>query len=414
MAKLVNNNKDNPKLGQRELEDGRISLYLEYYLGRESIPVLDENGQPVLYETGKMAGTPKYKVKHTRRKENLNIYLESTPRTPQERSENKNKLLLAKKIRQEREQELLENKEGYRLKKDKAINFLDYFQNYIDNYTKRDYRGMCVALNRFKNFLEESPEYKMFKDSIKPNQLNRDMMLSFTEYLQKRSVGEGAKNIWQKFKKVVKHAVEHDVIRKSPCDGIVIKIDRHILKKEVLSLAEIQTLMSTHYEGENPIIRRAFILCLYCGLRFCDVKDLTFSNVDYSNKLLRFEQNKTKGHSANSGVVTPLNDDLLKLIGYPSTGQDKNSFIFPLPSHTMCLKALRRWTARAGIEKHITWHCARHSFATNILINGANIKTVQSLMGHASLEETEKYTRAIDSLKQDAINSLPMLDSTNF
>ena len=414
MAKLVNNNKDNPKLGQRELEDGRISLYLEYYLGRESIPVLDENGQPVLYETGKMAGTPKYKVKHTRRKENLNIYLESTPRTPQERSENKNKLLLAKKIRQEREQELLENKEGYRLKKDKAINFLDYFQNYIGNYTKRDYRGMCVALNRFKNFLEESPEYKMFKDSIKPNQLNRDMMLSFTEYLQKRSVGEGAKNIWQKFKKVVKHAVEHDVIRKSPCDGIVIKIDRHILKKEVLSLAEIQTLMSTHYEGENPIIRRAFILCLYCGLRFCDVKDLTFSNVDYSNKLLRFEQNKTKGHSANSGVVTPLNDDLLKLIGYPSTDQDKNSVIFPLPSHTMCLKALRRWTARAGIEKHITWHCARHSFATNILINGANIKTVQSLMGHASLEETEKYTRAIDSLKQDAINSLPMLDSTNF
>ncbi|WP_289225901.1 tyrosine-type recombinase/integrase, partial [Bacteroides acidifaciens] len=83
--------------------------------------------------------------------------------------------------------------------------------------------------------------------------------------------------------------------------------------------------------------------------------------------------------------------------------------IFPLPSHTMCLKALRHWVSRAGIDKHITWHCARHSFAVNILNNGANIKTVASLLGHSGLKHTEKYTRAVDSLKQEAINSLPEL-----
>lgn len=71
-------------------------------------------------------------------------------------------------------------------------------------------------------------------------------------------------------------------------------------------MEEIQLLVKTHYENENPNIRRAFIFCLYSGLRFCDVKDLTFVNVDYSNKLLKFEQNKTKGHSASSGVVIPL------------------------------------------------------------------------------------------------------------
>lgn len=73
----------------------------------------------------------------------------------------------------------------------------------------------------------------------------------------------------------------------------------------------------------------------------------------------------------------------------------------------MCLKALRHWTARAGIDKHITWHCARHSFAVNLLNNGANIKTVASLLGHAGLKYTEKYTRAVDSLKREAIDSLP-------
>lgn len=144
------------------------------------------------------------------------------------------------------------------------------------------------------------------------------------------------------------------------------------------------------------------------------MKDLTFANVDYSNKLLKFEQNKTKGHSASSGVVIPLNDGLLKLIGEPKDGQTKDSLIFSLPTYESCLKSLRRWVKEAGIEKHISWHCARHSFAVNILNNGANIKTVASLLGHSGLKHTEKYTRAVDKLKEDAINSLPELETTNF
>lgn len=54
MAKLENKTKENPKLEQNRLSDGRISLYLEYYLGREEKPVLDENGNQVYYESGKM------------------------------------------------------------------------------------------------------------------------------------------------------------------------------------------------------------------------------------------------------------------------------------------------------------------------------------------------------------------------
>ena len=412
MAKLENKSKDNPKLEQRLLADGQISLYLEYYLGRKSEPLLDEFGEPVLYESGKMIGTPKFKIKHIRRKENLNLYLVANPRTPIDRNQNRQTLQLAKKIRQEREQELLEGKEGYRLKKDRQVDFLDYFQAYIDNYTKKDIRMVQIALQRFKDFLSETPEYTKFEKSIKPEQLSKDMMVAFTEYLQSRSIGEGAKSIYQRFKKVIKYAVEHEVMLKNPCTGVVIKADDQILRKDVLSLDEEQALINTHYDGENPNIRRAFIMCLYCGLRFCDVKSLAFSNVDYSNRLLKFEQNKTRGHSANSGVVIPLNDGLLRLIGEPTNDQTKDSPIFPLPSYEMCLKALKRWVKRAGIEKHISWHCARHSFAVNILNNGANIKTVASLLGHSGLKHTEKYTRAIDKLKEDAINSLPQIDIT--
>ena len=57
----------------------------------------------------------------------------------------------------------------------------------------------------------------------------------------------------------------------------------------------------------------------------------------------------------------------------------------------------------------VLFHCSRHSFAVNILNNEANIKTVASLLGHSGLKHTEKYTRAVDKLKEEAINSLPEL-----
>lgn len=386
---------DNPKLKQKALSDGNYSLYLDYYLGR--VDVKDE-------ETGEV------KSKVQRKREFLHLTLLASPRTPIERQQNKETLNLAQKIRFEREQELKESLHGYRLKRDRDINFHDYFQAYIDGYTKKDIRMVQIALSRFRDFLKDTPEYSKFAYKIKPEQINKDMIEAFTEYLQSRSVGEGARSIYQRFKKVIKYAIEHDVMLKNPCNGIVIKIDENILRKDVLSQDEIQRLIATHYDNENPNIQRAFIFCLYCGLRFCDVKDLTFANVDYSNKLLKFEQNKTKGHSASSGVVIPLNDGLLRLIGEPTSDQSKDSLIFPLPSYEMCLKAIKRWVKRAGINKHISWHCARHSFAVNILNNGANIKTVASLLGHSGLKHTEKYTRAIDSLKQDAINSLPELN----
>ena len=385
---------DNPKLGAKILSDGRESLFLDYYFGYTKV-ISERTGKEVM--------------RKDRKREFLKLYLWQAPRTPIERQQNKETLELAKKIKFERGQELLESAEGYRLKKDRDINFLDYFQSYIDNYTKKDYRMVIIALKRFRDFLQETEGYNKFVKRLKPEQINKEMVEAYTEYLQTRSIGEGAKSIYARFKKVVKYAVEHDVIIKNPCDGITIKADEQTLKKDILSEEEIKRLIETRHEKGNPNIRRAFIFCLYCGLRFCDVKDLTFANVDYSNKLLKFEQSKTKGHSINSGVIIPLNDGLLRLIGEPENPQKRNELIFPLPSYEMCLKSLKRWVKRANINKNISWHCARHSFAVNILNNGANIKTVASLLGHSSLKHTEKYTRAIDSLKQEAINSLPKL-----
>lgn len=394
-TRLVEGNQgDNPKLMAQSLSDGRDSLYLEYYFGFKMVES----------KTGNL-----YK-KADRRQERLNLFLWQSPRNPLERQQNKEALEIAKKIRFERGQQLLEQGEGYRLKKDNDINFLDWMWAYYESYNKGDKRHIKRAHDVFIDFLKETPEYKKLASRIKPDQLTKQLIEDFTEYLQHRFKGEGPHTLFARFKKIIAAAVEADVIRKNPCAGVIIKFDSNKLGKDVLSMEEIKQLISCHYQGESVNIRRAFIFCLYAGLRWCDVKDLTFQNVDYSNHLLRFEQAKVKGHSSASGVIIPLNEALLNLIGQPTVEGNRNELIFPLPSHTMCLKALRRWVARAGIDKHITWHCARHSFAVNILNNGANIKTVASLLGHSGLKHTEKYTRAVDSLKQAAIDSLPTFD----
>lgn len=381
---------DNPKLGAKVLSDGRESLFLDYYLGFE-------------FAVSKKSGNEYKKVINKR--EFLSLYLWQAPRTPLERQQNKETLELAKGIRYEREQQLKEGTLGYRLKA-KEINFFDFIQSYYDEYTKGDKRMIKAAQKRFTDFI--ALEYPMFKSNISPEKITPDMMEHFVEYLQSISKGEGALTHWKRWKKIVKAAVKKDVLRKNPCEDIVCKADEEALKKDILSIEEMQQLISTTYRGQNPETRRAFIFTLYTGIRFCDIKNLTFSNVDYSNRVLTFNQKKTQGHSSKSYVNIPLNDGLLALIGTASTDSPDEK-IFKLPSQEMCLKALRHWTAKAGITKHITWHCGRHSFAVNILNNGANIKTVASLLGHSSIQHTEKYTRAVDSLKQAAIDSLPEL-----
>ena len=383
-------NTDNPKLGAKILNDGRESLFLDIYMGYE---------KAISSKTGK-----EYKrVKNTR--EYLSLYLWRAPRTPLEKQQNKETLQLARDIRYEREQEMKSDRLGYRLRV-RNINFFDFIQTYYDEYTKGDKRMIKAAQKRFVDFI--ALEYPMYRCRISPEKINQDMMEHFVEYLQSTSKGEGALTHWKRWKKIIKAAVKKEILRKNPCEDVVCKADEEALKKDVLSIEEMQQLIATTYKGQNPETRRAFIFTLYTGIRFCDIKDLTFANVDYSNKVLTFNQKKTQGHSNKSYVNIPLNDDLLHLIGKSLSGRPDEK-IFKLPSQSMCLKALRHWTAKAGITKHITWHCGRHSFAVNILSNGVDIKTLASLLGHSSIQHTEKYTRAIDSLKQEAINSLPKL-----
>src|SRR5674536_69409 len=104
------------------------------------------------------------------------------------------------------------------------------------------------------------------------------MIASFVIYLESKSKGEGARDYFQRFKKVVKYAVDNNIIAKNSSTGIVCKVDDQILRKDVLSIEELNKLVSTTYKGQNPEIRRAFIFSLYTGIRYCDIVELRYTN----------------------------------------------------------------------------------------------------------------------------------------
>lgn len=376
----------NPKLVAKVLRNGLESLYLDYFFGSKTIT------DP---KTGKT------KRVFDRKRENLSLSLFHTPRTPLERTQNKEALEVAKRVRWEKEQQLKQDIKGYRLNQERqAIGLVGYFQTYLSKYTKKDWRMIKIAMDRFTDFLASTEEYKNLRHDMSITQLTKPIVEAYTEYLQTRSKGTGAKSIYNRFKKVINHAIEEEILTTNPCKGVTIKVDENVLRKETLSTDEIRQLFRCHPSYVSNDIRRAFMFSLYTGLRYCDVSNVTYSMVDYSNRTLKVMQMKTQ-----HGVVIPLNNTTMAIIGEPPTNRDDR--IFPLHSYEYTTRMLRRWVAEAGITKHISWHCARHSFATNILMKGANIKVVASLLGHTSLRHTEQYTRVVDSMKQAAVDSLP-------
>lgn len=376
----------NPRLLKKPIKDGsEYSLYLEYKIGYK-----EDNGSCI------------------RRKETLSLYIMANPRTTAQRQKNKETIDLARKIRFEREQEFLENKEGYRLKKSRSVNFLDFFQSYIDKYPKKDIKVIKMVFNDFKKFLAE--QYPHLTIRIEPRYINKKMMTEFAQYIQDHHRGSGVSSAFRRFKKVILASVEQDLFSENPCKGIVLDNKEDMLVKDILSAEELQKLFSTPYDRENPVIRRAFAMTCFSGIRFCDLKILSYGDVDYENRMISFRQRKTEGHSRRSGVVIPLNDTLLAIIGEKPEDAGDETVIFDLPSIDYCIRYVKAWTKAVGIDKHITWHSGRHSFGTQLLNNGANVKVVADLLGHSSLKYVEVYVRAVDKLKKEALDSLPKIE----
>lgn len=378
-----------------------IKVHLRYRHksnGMTSIILDVSYGSTASYDT--VTGITKYTANRERKKTGLEIY--TSPKTPEERRFNKDIMTQAESIRFEKEQTLKARtiiaKEDLSTEKD----FFEFYEDYIEIYTKKDLRHIKRALRLFKEFLSEKRQFRCYRNKLDCNSLTDSMISGFADFLKIKFTGEGPHTVFQRFKKVIRRAVKEGYIHHNPCEGITIPYNDISIRKETLNFDEIDRLIETNYPGLNQEVRKAFLFSLFTGIRGCDLRKLTYENISFSNKTLKFEQCKTEGRSSSSEVTQTINDIHFELIGQPKDGNRKE-LIFNLPSDTFCNQQLKDWMTKARIDKHITWYCARHSFGSNLAERNISATTIMKLMGHASLKYTMRYIEDRDKTKAEAM-----------
>jgi len=193
---------------------------------------------------------------------------------------------------------------------------------------------------------------------------------------------------------MVKHAFRLRLMKENPLDFVEKKVKGKAKKKDVLTLAELQTLAATNTESKE--VRRAFLLSCVTGLRWCDIVTLTWKSIDLNNKLINLRQSKTA-----EDLCTPLNDTAIALLGESG---DEDDLVFILPTANGANKTVKAWVKRAGISKAITWHNARHSFGTNLIFNEVGLLTTSQLMGLTSVKHSQRYVNTAREMKEKATN----------
>lgn len=166
-----------------------------------------------------------------------------------------------------------------------------------------------------------------------------------------------------------------------------------------LTIDEVRLLSKTPCINED--IKRAFLFSCLTGLRRSDIMQIKWADIDdrEDGTMLIFRQRKT-----NNLEYMYISEQGRRLMGMRA-GQ--NDSVFRLPTVTRTNDVIKRWAQTAGINKCITFHCARHTFATMMLTLGNDLYTTSKLLGHRSITTTQIYARIIDEKKKDAINKIP-------
>jgi integrase len=360
-------------LRQRQ-KGNKISLYLDYY----------------------HQGKRKY--------EYLQLYLIPSPTkgklSKTDKDDNQKNLALAEAIRSKRHLELQNGIYGFQDQSKMKGSFLRYFE-YLSEKRKGNTGNYGNWDSTFKHL------QRFVKFDITFAQIDKRWLNDFKEYLQKEArtpakqplSQNSASSYYNKVRAALREAFKEGIIQRNPADETE-GIKAGEPEREFLTLEELQAVAKT--ECEIPILKRAFLFSALSGLRWSDVHKMTWSEVQHSNEIgyyIRFTQKKTKG-----AETLPISDQTFELLG--ERGKADERVFVGLKYSAWHNVRLQQWMMKAGITKNITFHCARHTYATLQLTLGTDIYTVSKLLGHKDLKTTQIYAKIIDERKKEAANRI--------
>lgn len=170
-------------------------------------------------------------------------------------------------------------------------------------------------------------------------------------------------------------------------------------QREYLTIDELNILAAT--PCDRPIMKRASLFSALTGMRHSDIQKLKWKEIikDGDHYRILFTQQKTKGVQ-----YMPISDQAYQLCG--ERGEPDRLVFEGLQDPSWINKPLQRWVQAAGIAKHITFHCFRHTYATLQLTNGTDIYTVSKMLGHTKVTTTQIYAKIVDEKKEQAADTI--------
>jgi integrase len=272
------------------------------------------------------------------------------------------------------------------------INIIDYIRSISDKEkiksTRLNWRSIIKHLKAFSH-----------RDMIKFKDIDRRFCMDFAEYLRNTVAPNTGNGYFAKFKQALYKSIEDGINEINPASRITIK--KKSTYREFLTLEEIKKIEKTDFI--KPQLKNAFLFSCFTGLRFVDIKDLKFENI--RNSFLIFQQNKTaeplriKLHSTAKDIIE----------NQKSLMKRENGLLFDLPKYENCRYNMHLLIRKSGIDKKITFHCGRHTFATMCLTYDIDLYTVSKLLGHTDIKHTQIYAKLIDKKRDEAIDKLPTL-----
>lgn len=283
-------------------------------------------------------------------------------------------------------------------------NFLEYFRE----MEKKRHAQFSEAISTTWNRVYENFKIFINGDTIPFSKIDLKLIEDFRLYLLSAKRGgfktgtispNTASTYFSVFKAVLKQAfidgyLTTDLSAKAKC------IQGRESRREYLTVEELNTLARTPFD---PIVKRAALFSALTGLRHSDIQKLTWAEIEEFNGgyRLNFTQQKTKGVE-----YMPISKQAYQLCG---ERKDDELLVFAgLPDPSWISKPLERWIKQAGITKHITFHCFRHTFATLQLASGTDIYTVSKLLGHTNVKTTQVYAKVVDEKKEKATEAFTL------
>jgi site-specific recombinase XerD len=244
-------------------------------------------------------------------------------------------------------------------------------------------------------------------------QITPDWVNGFRSYLDTASdfrasctddkqLSEGSKFLYySKFRAIIHRAMAEGILQQDPC--VCVKGFRKSESTRMyLTPEEIRQLARTPCDNEG--LKVAFLFSCFTGLRRSDVMGIKWGEVYDGGPLRRivFKQQKT-----GQLEYLDISPQASRLMGERGRPEDH---VFTMScSQGVAGTILRQWVKTAGIDKDITFHCARHSFAVMMLELGTDIYTVSKLLGHKMVTTTQIYAKVMDKTKQAAVCAIPNL-----